>query len=478
MGFQLTHQQGAALKLNSATLNSAGANGSAQAFGFNFPSLSLSNVAADITDRALFGFKTRIAFVNAHCINEMRRSAPYDNAVRSADMVLPDGSGMAIACLLQSGKRCPNLNGTDLTPEIIREAEKKGLSIFFLGARPGIADTAAANLKLEFPKLKIAGTYDGYFRPEENNAVIDKINASQPDILFVAMGVPMQDLWLEENAEHLNAPVLLGVGGLFDFLSERIPRAPLALRKLGMEWSYRLYQEPKRMARRYILGNPIFLMLAVLDALKFRTAAVGRILDYVARRFLDIVGATVGIVLLSPIFLATMIAIKLESKGAAFFKQERVGKNGVSFTMYKFRSMVSDAEKLRDALSNKNQHGENAVTFKLNDDPRVTPVGRFIRKYSIDELPQLINVLTGKMSLVGPRPALPSEVENYSADERKRLDVLPGITCLWQIKGRAGIDFKGQVALDIEYIKKRNIFQNIWILLQTPRAILSADGAY
>ena len=125
-----------------------------------------------------------------------------------------------------------------------------------------------------------------------------------------------------------------------------------------------------------------------------------------------------------------------------------------------------------------NHHGASAVTFKISNDPRITPIGRFIRKYSIDELPQLWNVLIGDMSLVGPRPALPQEVAQYSDSERRRLTVKPGITCIWQIAGRANIDFNGQVALDLKYINQRNVFYDLWILLRTPLAVLTARGAY
>ena len=204
----------------------------------------------------------------------------------------------------------------------------------------------------------------------------------------------------------------------------------------------------------------------------------GRALDAIARRALDIIGAGAGLALLSPVFAATAIAIKLESRGPVFFTQQRAASPRTAFAMYKFRSMVKDAEALKSGLAAANHHGEDAVTFKINNDPRITAVGRFIRKYSIDELPQLWNVLIGDMSLVGPRPALPDEVARYSAHERKRLAVKPGITCLWQIKGRADIDFAGQVALDIQYINQQSLAQNLMILIRTPLAVLSARGAY
>lgn len=450
----------------------------AQAFGIEFPSSSLKAMAWRLVRDAVKGRKARVAFVNAHCINEMYRSQPYNKAVRTADVILPDGSGMALATKLISGSACNNLNGTDLAPALFEAAQAKGLSVFFLGARPGVAHRVCGNMKQLFPRLKIAGAHHGYFTEQENDAVITSINAAKPDIVLVAFGVPKQDVWLAENAHRISANITMGVGGLFDFLSGRIPRAPIFLRKTGLEWTYRLYQEPARMWRRYILGNPVFVARAVVDALSKRGATVRRLVDKIARRVLDIAGASAGLICLAPIFAAATLAIKLESRGPTIFKQQRIGKDGAPFTMYKFRSMVKDAEARKSNLTNANHHGKNGVTFKMSNDPRITPVGKFIRKYSIDELPQLWNVLVGDMSLVGPRPALPPEVAQYNNEERKRLAVKPGITCIWQITGRADIDFKGQVALDIQYINQQSFFQDIIILIKTPIAVLTARGAY
>lgn len=448
------------------------------AFDIEFKNHSLRDVADTLAIQAARKKRTRVAFVNAHCINEMRRSVRYDKAVRSADLILPDGSGMAIATLLNSGRACANLNGTDLAPALMEAAQRKGLSIFLLGARPGVAQIACEKLKARFPGLKIAGAHHGYFNADENERVIAHINNAKPDVLLVAFGVPAQDVWLAENAHRLSAPVALGVGGLFDFLSGRIPRAPKLLRKTGLEWTYRLYQEPVRMWRRYIIGNPLFLRHAITSAVAERTRRGSRRLDGIARRTMDIAGAGAGLIVLSPILAATALAVKMESAGPAFFKQVRIGKEGKPFVIYKLRSMKKGADAKRDSLSKDNQHGANAVTFKMTNDPRITRIGRFIRKYSIDELPQLWNVLIGDMSLVGPRPALPEEVAQYSRHERKRLSVNPGITCIWQIAGRANIDFKGQVALDLRYIRHRSVFHDVWILLRTPLAVIAARGAY
>lgn len=198
---------------------------------------------------------------------------------------------------------------------------------------------------------------------------------------------------------------------------------------------------------------------------------------HVVKRTLDVVGSACALVALSPLFLVVAVLIKLEDGGPIFFPQVRVGRHGWQFRMFKFRSMRVDAEQRLKELLAQNQH-QIGVTFKLKDDPRITRIGRFIRKYSIDELPQFYNVLIGDMSLVGPRPPVPREVALYSLADRRRLAVKPGITCIWQISGRAEIDFPGQVQLDVRYIESRSLREDIKILLKTLPAVLSGNGAY
>ena len=199
--------------------------------------------------------------------------------------------------------------------------------------------------------------------------------------------------------------------------------------------------------------------------------------SYVVKRALDIVVSALGMILLAPVFLAIAIAVKLSSPGPVFFSQVRVGRYGRHFNFYKFRSMRQDAEALKDGLKGRNE-SKDGVIFKMKDDPRITKVGRFLRRTSLDELPQLWNVFIGDMSLVGPRPPVPSEVQEYTLEDRKRLDVIPGITCLWQIKGRSEIPFHEQVRLDKEYILAPGIWKDVVILLKTIPAIIGGKGAY
>jgi exopolysaccharide biosynthesis polyprenyl glycosylphosphotransferase len=198
---------------------------------------------------------------------------------------------------------------------------------------------------------------------------------------------------------------------------------------------------------------------------------------YLAKRLLDIVASAILLVLLTPIFLAVAIAIRLEDPGPILFKQTRVGRWGTLFTMWKFRSMFTDAEERKRELMAQNEM-EGGVLFKMKDDPRITKVGRIIRKTSIDELPQLWNVFKGEMSLVGPRPPVTQEVDQYSLSDRRRLEVIPGITCIWQVSGRSDIPFEQQVELDVQYIESQSFWNDIKILLKTVPALLFGTGAY
>ncbi|WP_083882779.1 sugar transferase [Brevibacterium senegalense] len=197
------------------------------------------------------------------------------------------------------------------------------------------------------------------------------------------------------------------------------------------------------------------------------------------KRVFDILGAALGLLVISPFMLATAIAIKLDDGGPVFFRQTRVGRENQPFTMIKFRSMVVDAEaRLAELEEREGQDAGNGVLFKMKDDPRITRVGRILRAYSIDELPQLINVLLGSMSMVGPRPPLASEVERYGTDVLRRLIVKPGITGLWQVGGRSDLDWEESVRLDLYYVENWSIVQDLIIIFRTVRVVLTRDGAY
>ena len=209
---------------------------------------------------------------------------------------------------------------------------------------------------------------------------------------------------------------------------------------------------------------------------ELRQRLESQVLLEIVKRVVDIIAAFAGLFLFLPLlpFIATLV--RLESKGPLFFGQERVGRYGRRFTCYKIRSMVPDAEALKEELDHLNE--ADGAAFKIREDPRITRVGRFVRRSSLDEFPQLWNVLKGDMSIVGPRPQIPAEVSDYERHHLARLLVKPGLTCLWQISGRNDVDFGEWMRLDREYVESRTLALDISILLRTLPAVVKRTGAY
>lgn len=194
------------------------------------------------------------------------------------------------------------------------------------------------------------------------------------------------------------------------------------------------------------------------------------------KHFFDVLLSATALIVLSPLMLLTAICIKAEDGGPVFYSQLRAGKDGKLFRFYKFRSMYVDADQKLDELRSRNE--SDGPTFKINDDPRITKVGKLIRKSSIDELPQLFNIIRGHMSIVGPRPPIPQEVEKYTSEQRHRLDVKPGLTCYWQCSGRSDLSFDKWMELDMKYIRERSLWTDFKIVLMTIPAVLTGRGAY
>ncbi|MGE0001510.1 MAG: sugar transferase [Fimbriimonadaceae bacterium] len=202
-----------------------------------------------------------------------------------------------------------------------------------------------------------------------------------------------------------------------------------------------------------------------------------RVINYRKRkRILDFLGSTALLLILFPVFLVIALLVRLTSKGPVFYVSDRVGLCGKVFPFYKFRSMYLDADKRLGELSCQNDR--EGPIFKMKDDPRVTPIGKFMRKYSLDELPQLLNVFLGHMSLVGPRPPIPKEVAQYDEYMLERLSVRPGITCYWQVMGRSDLTFEQWMELDHRYLEEMSVWVDLKLLFLTPIAVLRGDGAY
>ena len=229
--------------------------------GISFINSSMREVLDGLEKDLSAGQRRKIFFINPHCLNIAHRNDQYRAALNRADRILPDGSGIRLACALTRQHMGENINGPDMLPYLCSMAQLNNFSISLLGAAPGVAQLMADKLRQSYPKLRISGIRDGYFdREHESERLTAEIAAEKPDLLLVALGVPAQELWIDKYASALNATLIFGVGGLFDFYSGRIRRAPLWMRECGLEWIFRLMMEPRRMFRRYIIGNPLFII--------------------------------------------------------------------------------------------------------------------------------------------------------------------------------------------------------------------------
>ncbi len=443
-------------------------------FGMHCANGSLSDVAAKIVWAASRGEQNTINFINAHCINIAKRDAQYAANVRSSNILLPDGSGLRLAGKLAGLAPVSNLNGTDLFPHICEKAAQAKQSIFLLGGKPGIAAAAAKNMRNQYPGLEFACTQNGYFAAGTDEEIIKQINRSGASILMVGMGVPLQEKWIAKYRDQITVPVVMGVGGLFDYYSGSIPRAPALLRTYGLEWCWRFAMEPGRLAGRYLSGNFRFLGHAISQAFVDRGHAERYAVA--SKRTLDLSIALLALLLLGPLAAAICLLITLEDRGSPFFRQTRIGADGKPFQIWKFRSMYKDAEARKAKLASQSER--DSICFKMKSDPRITRIGKFIRRTSIDELPQILNILSGQMSVVGPRPALPNEVLAYKDKERGRLTGKPGLTCTWQVSGRADIPFDQQVDMDLEYLSKKSLLRDLILITRTVPAVITGKGAY
>lgn len=229
-------------------------------FGAEFMNITMNGALTLIADAVKSSLKKKIFFVNADCLNTVFKDKEYFAALKSADHVFPDGIGVNIGCRLIGSPLRENVNGTDMLPFLCAMMAERGYSLYLLGAAPGVAATMRRNLEQRHPGLRVVGERDGFFdHATGSGEVVEQVNAARPDVLLVGFGAPRQEKWIVAHAAELACHVVMGVGGLFDFYSGRIRRAPRWVRELGLEWVFRLAMEPGRMWRRYIIGNPLFI---------------------------------------------------------------------------------------------------------------------------------------------------------------------------------------------------------------------------
>lgn len=232
--------------------------------GLRYWDVELGPAAQFLVNAAVAHKRLQVYFVNAHCVNIAARDPGYAQLLRSSPFLFADGAGMALAARLTGVPLANNVNGTDLFPRLCAAAAAESVPIAFLGARPGVARQCATLMERQYPGLRVVWVEDGYLSHEAERSKLAELNNSGARLLFVAKGVPTQEHWIAANAAQLAPPVILGVGALFDFYSGTVPRAPPLMRKLRMEWAFRLLHEPRRLFRRYVLGNPEFIARALL----------------------------------------------------------------------------------------------------------------------------------------------------------------------------------------------------------------------
>lgn len=228
-------------------------------FGVKIRNTTKQAVIEVITDRIRRQEKSRVAFVNADCVNKYYTDDDYKNVLNDFHLVLADGVGVRMAARLQGISLKDNVNGTDIFPGLLERLAEQGKSVFFFGAAPGVAKKMCKRLTEQFSGLRIAGYQNGYDFDPGNPQIIEQINQSAADVVFVALGAPRQEKWINRHHEDLNAGILIGVGGLFDFFSGNVRRAPLWVRKASLEWAWRMMMQPQDKVKRYLLGNPLFI---------------------------------------------------------------------------------------------------------------------------------------------------------------------------------------------------------------------------
>jgi len=229
---------------------------------------AMRDVVRDLVDRAEKNIRTDVAFVHTDCINIAQRDRDYAEVLERQDYVLPDGAGVKLGAMFKRSKPKENINGTDMFPLLCQQASEFDHGMFFLGSKPGVAERMCAKLLSKYPNFRIAGMQDGYFQPEELNNIIATINSSGARFLLVGLGSPVQEKWLHDHGDLIKVPIRMGVGGLFDFYSGDIPRAPMWMRKNSLEWLFRLIIQPRLRFKRYVVGIPVFIFRLIVDRLK------------------------------------------------------------------------------------------------------------------------------------------------------------------------------------------------------------------
>ena len=447
------------------------------------------------------GNKT-LSFVDATILNQCRDDKQAYEMLKRAELLVPRGQALQLQLSVYNVDSQPSVPTQLLYDELLLDLESRQLKTVFLTSNNRMMATLEPLLLQRYPSLhySIETLNDQYHFSTTELAA--RLQQSESRVVISLLDSPQQERMLSRLNRLMKDQLFIGIGsGLPESIMElRVNestlwrRIALALRKkrhsiLLKPTHWTGYVARWFEAKLHPQGDTAQLNLAILGsswrsrllrtiiAVKASSFRMRRRLGTLLKRALDLIGVGTGLLLLSPVLIIVVLLIKISSPGPIFYSQMRVGLRGKLFRMWKFRSMYTDADKRKAGLEAQNEMA-GGVLFKMKRDPRITPIGRVIRRLSIDELPQLLNVLTGEMSLVGPRPALPQEVEAYPVLARARLEVKPGLTGLWQISGRSDLPFDKQVLLDTAYVHTQSTTNDIKLIAKTIPAVVSGKGAY
>jgi len=480
--------------------------------GMRVDGTSYAAATSMIIQWAKQGESRYVCEVPVNMVMESYDCAEHQAVINRADLVTP--GGMPIVWVLRRlGLRGQQrVYGPELTMQICEAAARHGLPVGFYGGTKTALALLVRRLQERYPGLRVAYAYSPPFRaptPDEENATIADIWRSGCRILFVGLGCPKQECWMARHRGRIPA-VMVGVGAAFDFISGTKPQAPHWMQRLGLEWLFRLCTEPRRLWHRYAWHNPRFVALVGWQLASTRWhkrsrepraqpttpyagaqsgfAGVGidiqglerslrrKRVQLILKRVFDWAAAAVILLVLAPALLLIALLVRVSSRGRVIFSQPRVGYRERAFVMYKFRSMRIEPDPTSAAAQQ--SAAAQGLLLKRDHDPRVTLIGRFLRSTSLDELPQLLNVLKGEMSLVGPRPLVSFMLGPYPEFRKARSLVRPGITGLWQVRDREGnTSAVPMMPHDLEYVRRLSLWLDLEILLRTFFVVVSRKGA-
>ena len=435
-----------------------------------------------------------VSFIDAAGLSMANEQADLKQAFSSVDLLIPRGRGINVSMNLINRGQMPSANSSSLYRELLLSLEAFEKPVILFTDNKKAAHKTELEITKLYPNLNLQITICDTQYDKSTQWFLDKIKEKNPSSVLFALETPLQERLMSRVKSKCEVPLLVTLGHpLFDAIFEVSEGFNLSRLRHSVLFSPMrffktfvgtLYKIPNSDEKRNSRINTILRQWGWstrIKRLSIRTKSSLWLLrckmQSILKRSIDLLGAGLGLLLLLPLLIPVAVGIKVTSPGPLFYSQVRVGHRGKLFRMWKFRSMYIDADARKAALMEQNESSDGVI-FKMKKDPRITPIGRIIRRLSIDELPQLYNVLIGDMSLVGPRPALEAEVAQYPVLARARLEAMPGLTGLWQISGRSDLPFDKQVLLDTAYVNQQSAMNDVKLIAKTIPAVVSGKGAY